>query len=186
MIDRTVAQFEASFEASEFPAINAILDAAEPALLRVAAKHELREIKVERWRWDQPEIVLSWVSWGTTADLSRNIRVYVRAIGPSLYQCSVESNVWLDEPQVGNALVRHWEHYVDHTLEISEPQRMTELETRWLNERVERAYERFSPAREFFLSQAVLILPDGTSRIVDAPLRVAQGDISEEDGVAQG
>jgi hypothetical protein len=57
---------------------------------------------------------------------------------------------------------------------------MTELETHWIIEQVEQAYERFSPAKEFFLTQAVLILPDGTSRPVDAPLRVAQGDISEE------
>lgn len=184
MSHRAVANSEGSIEEGEFAAIDAILDAAETALLRVAAGHELREIKVERWRWDQPEIVMSWISPGMTADFGRNIRVYVRDAGASLYQCSVESNVWLDELLSGNALVRHWENHFDHTLELSQPQQMTELEMRWLNERVERAFERFSPVNEFILTQAVLILPDGTSRPVDASLRVERGDISEEDGVA--
>lgn len=185
MIDRSLTNSEASVEEREYDAINVILDAAETALLRAASEHQPREVNIERWRWDQPEIVMSWDSRGMTPDLGRNIRVYVRNADPPPYRCSVEANAWLDEPLAGNALVRHWENYVDHTLEISKPQRVTELEARWLKERVERAYERFSDDSDFVLTQAVLILPDGTAtHPVEAPLWIAQGMVVKKDDVA--
>lgn len=180
MIDRTTHNAQTSFEEANNHAINVILDSAETALLGIAVKHHLHGITVERWRWDQPEIVMSWFPYGRSPDLGKNIRVFVSVGGPTPFTCSVESNAWLDEHRPDNTIVRHWENFADHTVDISDPENLTELEIRWLRERIERAYNRFSESNECVLTQAVLIFPDGRSQPIEAPLRLANGIISNE------
>ncbi len=107
MIDRASNNAQASAEDANYDAINAILDAAEGYLLGLAAEHQLREINIERWRWDQPEIAMSWSPRGGLLELGKNIRVFVSAGGSSTLMCSVESNAWVDEHQPNNSITRH-------------------------------------------------------------------------------
>lgn len=180
MIDRSFTNAQVSIEEANHHAINSILDAAESALLDVAVEHHLRGVNVERWRWDQPEVVMSWLTFGESRELDKNIRVFVGVGGAAPFTCSVESNVWLDEHRSGNKIVRHWEYFANHTLDISNPERLTELESRRLKERIERAYDRFAESEDYVLTQAVLISPDGRSQPIEAPVRVAKGIISIE------
>ena len=92
----------------------------------------------------------------------------------------MESNVWFDDQWADNTIVRHWENFADNTLDISNSERLSELETRWLKTRIEQAYDQFSESKEIAFSQAVLIFPDGRSQPVEATLRIAQGVFSHE------
>lgn len=180
MIDQTVNNAQASVAEANHDAINAILDAAETALLSAAVRHQLRGITIERWRWDQPEIVMSWVPIGGTPELGKNIRVYVQVGAPAPFTCSVASNAWLDEPLSHDTIRRHWESFADHTLDINDPDQLSDLESHWLMERIERAYDRIAESSEFVLTQAVLILPDGRSQSIDAPVHGVNGSVENE------
>lgn len=98
----------ARVEASRYEALDRLLDVAESALHAVAAEHGLREARLDRWRWDQPEVVLSWVD-RDRQNIGKSIRLYVDE-EDGFFLCTVEINAWRDELDKAGRPVRRWRH----------------------------------------------------------------------------
>jgi len=73
---------------------------------------------VERWRWDEPEITLSWRETQQPY-VSKNIRFFIDSPEDLLsdvslgnyYFFAIETNAWLDEDsETGTDRVRRWEY----------------------------------------------------------------------------
>jgi hypothetical protein len=90
-----------------FEEIDQVLSLVESILHTVAAEHGLRQARIDRWRWDQPEIVLSWITQDTQ-NIAKSIRFDVND-EKDFYHWSVEVNAWKDERQEGKHL-RRWRH----------------------------------------------------------------------------
>jgi hypothetical protein len=95
-------------EAPRYEELDRILDVAEPALHALAAVHGLHEARIDRWRWDQPEVVLSWLD-RDRQDVAKSIRFYIDE-EDDLVRCSVEVNAWRDGPDKAGRPVRKWRH----------------------------------------------------------------------------
>jgi hypothetical protein len=95
-------------EAPRYEELDRLLDVAEPVLHAVAAEHGLNQARVDRWRWDQPEVVLSWVD-GDRQNVAKSIRFSVDE-GDGFFLCSVEVNAWRDGPDKAGRPVRRWRH----------------------------------------------------------------------------
>ncbi len=173
MIDRTFNNAQATVEEANHDAINAILHAAETALLGIAIEHQLHGVSIERWRSDQPDIVMSWSPVRGMFGLGKNIRVFVLASNPSQLTCSVESNAWFDKPQPDESIIRHWDNFSGRVLQIADPGTLTQVESQRLQTLVEHAYDRIADGSEFVLGHAVLIHPDGRSQPLEASLRIS-------------
>lgn len=94
-----------------FEELDKILDNVEAAYTSLVTRKNM-SASIERWRWDQPIITLSW----TSADfISRNIHAYVREDRELL----TEVNAWYDEDLSHNGRVRHWKHKTTDSLPIS-------------------------------------------------------------------
>src|SRR6266511_5894703 len=95
-------------EAPRYEELDRLLDIAEPALHTIAAEHGLHQARVDRWRWDQPEVVLSWVD-RDRQDIGKSIRFYIDE-EDGFFLCSVECNAWRDRPDKAGRPVRRWRH----------------------------------------------------------------------------
>lgn len=95
-------------QAPHYEELGRLLDVAEPALHAIAAEHGLREARLDRWRWDQPEVVLSWVD-RDRQNIAKSIRFYVDE-EDGRFRCSVEVNAWRDGPDKAGLPVRRWRH----------------------------------------------------------------------------
>jgi hypothetical protein len=73
-------------DAPHFEALDRLLDVAEPAVHALAAEHGLRDARIDRWRWDQPEIVLFWID-RARQNVSKSIRFFVDEEG-TFFLCS--------------------------------------------------------------------------------------------------
>jgi hypothetical protein len=138
-----------------------ILDAAEVAMHAVASEHRLRETTFVRWRWDQPEILMSWTPLRQYPTAGKNIRVHVEPESQSLFTCTFESNAWFDERRTPDSFVRFWDHFPVGSKSRADSESVQNLEAPFIREYVERAYEAVSDTSEVRLSRAILISPDG-------------------------
>jgi hypothetical protein len=78
------------------------LDGIELALRELVRTHDLRQTRIERWRWDVPEITLTWQG----EDLIwRSITTFLAAVR----QGYIEVNAWRDTPRDGGWF-RRWNH----------------------------------------------------------------------------
>lgn len=92
---------------NNYEEIDKILSAVEEVFLSLAAKHKLKQVNIERWRWDEPVITLAWVG---DDSISRNIHALIRPEGSYFYKLLVEINAWQDEDREGGKMrVRHWQ-----------------------------------------------------------------------------
>ena len=166
MIERSSNSAQAILEGANYDAINAILDAVETVFLSIAVEHRLRGIETERWRWDQPEIVMSWFPVPRSTDVGKNIRIFVKMGGPTHFICAVESNAWFDEHE-GDTIVRHWGNFAGSTVNITDPRSLAALESRLLKERIDRAYDQFSSSTEIAFTQAVRLFSNGHPELIE-------------------
>jgi hypothetical protein len=94
---------------ADFENIDHILDIAERVMLSVSSKLKIGETRIERWRWDVPEIRASWgpPSW---KDINRNVIFHVLKDGDASYHGVVDINAWKDEAFAGIATRRAWKN----------------------------------------------------------------------------
>lgn len=93
--------------------IDALFDGIEQIYQNdVIDERALIEPTIERWRWDEPAIGISWIDLAHDS-ISKNL--LCRALGDHApFHFTVEINAWLDSDvaPVGIGRVRHWRHEV--------------------------------------------------------------------------
>lgn len=93
----------------DFRELDALLRSVDPLLRALAANHRLTPGDIERWRWDEPTIVLTWED-PVHQGIGKNIAVSI-ADGEPTGVLRVEVNAWLDRTERnGTGMVRRWEH----------------------------------------------------------------------------
>jgi len=112
----------------DYEEIDNILNKVEEVLLSLTSEYKLKQASIERWRWDEPVITLTW----TDSDhISRNINALIIPEGPLSYRLLVEGNAWQDtDAAEGKIRVRHWQH--------------TEIDTAWLPQPLDAIDEAYS------------------------------------------
>jgi hypothetical protein len=165
-VSTIMENLDPSTEPIDFELINRVLDNAETALLGIAVDHRITGARVERWRWDQPEVVMSWEFGRGPERRGKNLRVSVRAVGGHRLVCALESNVWHDRTWTDGALLRNWQHFVGSSLDIGDPGKNPEEETKAFRDLLEPLYENVAKWNPNRLSQATLIYPDGHTEMV--------------------
>jgi len=90
-----------------------VLDRIESILHNLVSAKELRQARIERWRWDIPEITLTWnrqdaAIWGSITTL-----LTTESEG------RIEVNAWRDMPQAGG-WIRKWDHAIVHSGNVVE------------------------------------------------------------------
>lgn len=89
-----------------FVELEKILSRVEEVFLDFAAQSRLRGVRIERWRWDEPDITLTWVD---PDNISRSIHAVIEQGPPSTLE--LEVNAWQDEEgEEGKIRIRHWKH----------------------------------------------------------------------------
>ena len=58
MVNRFPRRRRDGLEIPNSDTLDHILDVVEPTLRAIAAEHGLLQNRIDRWRWDQPEVVL--------------------------------------------------------------------------------------------------------------------------------
>lgn len=93
-----------------YSAINSILDDFEKVFKDLKVNHNLSHAVIERWRWDLPNITLTWLAEDA---IWRNIHVLVDAARGAAdpFIEKVEVNAWQDL-QRDNRWIRRWQHQV--------------------------------------------------------------------------
>jgi hypothetical protein len=157
-----------SNEPINYDLINRVLDHAETALLRIAAQHRLSGTRVERWRWDQPEVVMAWAFAQGPERRGKNLRVSVGEFSRDNLTCNLESNVWHDQTWIDGALLRRWDHFAGDTLQIGDPGAYPEEEIQSFHQHLLPLYNKIADGKPTRLTKAVLIYPDGTTQEVAA------------------
>ena len=131
---------------TDFENIDRILDVAESVMLIVSANLQRGETRMERWRWDVPEIRTSWSppSW---KDVNRNVIFMVMKNGEASYHGVVDINAWKDESFAGIATRRAWKNYSFPPIPLSsEPDIAEAIQTgfvtvlQWGEEQLERSH----------------------------------------------
>lgn len=117
--------------------LDGILDTVEEVFLALTVELGLKQTSIERWRWDEPVITLTWVG---SDDISRNIHALIIPEGSFPYKLLVEGNAWQDKDEVeGRIRVRKWQH-VEIDREVS-PDRSE------LRRAIDKAYSKVSEWR---------------------------------------
>jgi len=90
--------------------LDGILDTIEELFSSLAERyeHRLAQVSIERWRWDEPVITLTWVG---SDDIRRNIHALIVHEGSYPYELLLEANAWEDRDlEEGKITVRNWRH----------------------------------------------------------------------------
>ena len=99
----------------------------EEVILSLTSEYKLKQASIERWRWDEPIITLTWAD---SDHISRNINVLIILEEPPPYRLLVEGNAWQDTDRAeGKIRVRHWQH--------------TEIDSVWLPQTLEAIDEAY-------------------------------------------
>ena len=101
-----------------FETIDGILDLVHRALTSLMDEYKLTGATVERWRWDQPVITLSWMGQDQTRLNIHGVVVDangeplgVDAAATSSSMLRIEANAWRDQDiEDGKRRVRNWIH----------------------------------------------------------------------------
>jgi hypothetical protein len=93
---------------SEYVLFNQILDAIHEVLSGIMKDQRLSHANIERWRWDMPDIALTWLGKDV---IWRNITTLITEVQPGgkKPQGFIEVNAWHDERRK-NSWVRCWKH----------------------------------------------------------------------------
>ena len=131
-------------EVPDYAMLDSILSIAEGPIRSVIREHQLTRASVERWRWDEPEITLTWLDT-TQGYISKNVRFMIEPIeagkfyyGPP-YVFATEANAWLDEDsETGESRTRRWQH--EKVVEVKEVRNL-EHASGEISEAIWRTYE---------------------------------------------
>jgi hypothetical protein len=145
----------------DFGKIDRILDVAEIGMLAVASEHMLREPKIERWRWEKPEILMSWAPIRQLPSVGKNIRVVVKPERTDSFHLYFESNAWYDERWNPDSFTRYWDHFSVGTIPITDSKRTLEGEVQRIRDFLEKAYEKVSDSSRIRLDHAISISSNG-------------------------
>ena len=86
----------------DYSGFDQLLDEIELALHKLVSTYYLRQVLIERWRWDMPEITLMW--YGEDA-IWRSIMTFLT----TAREGHIEVNAWRDVPREGG-WIRRWRH----------------------------------------------------------------------------
>lgn len=167
VIERPLESDNANPYEVNFEQVDRILDVIEAAMSSVAAKHQLRETSIQRWRWDQPEILMSWTPMRERPWVGKNLRALITPSGPETLNCAFESNAWFDDREPSGSFTRYWDHFPAEVL------RHISLESaQWRDENtflkaLESAYEKVSDTKTVRLDHAIHIAPNGDAHEVN-------------------
>jgi hypothetical protein len=181
VIHRTVKGNQFQLEDGEFAKIDRILDVAEAGMYSIAFKHNLREKQFQRWRWDQPELLMSWAPLRQSPGVGKNIRVLVNSETRDVFTCSFESNAWIDDRHDSEKYVRYWDHFPVGTVPKVDPQSVSSAEARTIRDYIERAYEAVSDSRDIFLSHAIRIFSSGEAETIEGSAVIGTQEVSAGD-----
>ena len=161
VINRSIEGNISSTDEVEFGKIDQILDVIERGMLAVASEHGLRGSKIERWRWEKPEILMSWAPSRQFPSVGKNIRVLVKPERTDSFHLNFESNAWYDERQKPDSFTRYWDHYATGTIHIADSKRTDEPEIQRIRDYLEKAYEKVSDSSRIRLDHAISISSNG-------------------------
>jgi hypothetical protein len=115
-----------------------ILDIVQNALVELLTSKNLRRPSIERWRWDQPVVTLSWVA-PDYIDRNINAMVLHDTTNPSVLH--IEANAWKDDSVgIPYRSVRLWKHLDAGDVPVSLHSKPITLDSRRLRELINVAY----------------------------------------------
>lgn len=183
MIDRSIDSTHSQLIEVEFEKVDRILDVAETAMLSVASEHRLREPQIVRWRWDQPEVLMSWSPIRQAPEVGKNIRASVVQEEQGSYRCDFESNAWFDLRESSDSFVRYWDHFPAGAIPHIDPEKTLSQETPYILEYVARAYSAVSDSDEVVLSHAVSNSTSGEARDVNGSAVIGHDFVETRESV---
>lgn len=80
--------------------VDNLLSQVEVILLKLAADYQLTGANIDRWRWDEPSIMLAWED----GDIGKSLHVTVEQNG----MMGVDINAWKDFDDPGDRRRRQW------------------------------------------------------------------------------
>lgn len=122
----------------DYERINRILNDAEGALVSMAATHRLLGTKIDRWRWDIPEVVISWGN--PHVEIGRNIRVLVQKERPLVFHCTFDVNAWQDDQFIANQTLRKWKNQTAGETDVSESKDQSDARYQEFTQLADRSY----------------------------------------------
>ncbi|MDI6815514.1 MAG: hypothetical protein QMC90_05525 [Dehalococcoidales bacterium] len=91
------------YEKLDYEKLDEVLSQIEPHLISLAKEKRLTRPSITRWRWDEPDLMLSWEE----GDLSKNIHMLIVESSRVKVECNAWKNRDLEE---GKKRVRKWDH----------------------------------------------------------------------------
>ncbi len=176
MIDLSATARDLVQTEEHFETIDPILDLSERSMLAIGAEHHLRDINIERWRWDQPEILMSWLPFRRETHIGKNIRVLVKVEQANAFRVYFESNAWYDERRGPGMLIRYWAHFPAGDIPVDGAQEAAQDEQRWINKYIQDAYGHVADAKEVTLDQSIIIWSDGSTESIGAVMSIPPVD----------
>ncbi len=109
----------------DYEKLNEILDEVQTNFALLLVQQRLRRASIERWRWDQPAITLSWIGGD---DVNRNMNALIVEHGPLPTGLSIEVNAWKDKVLDTGRMMRLWNHRATGRLSLPvQPNQLVEL-----------------------------------------------------------
>jgi len=105
-METSMEQPKTELLAEDFANIDSILDDVEASMLHIADDKKLIGAHIERWRWDVPEVTMSWKD--PVPEISRNMRFCVHKSGSFSYAFAIDINDWYDQSFAGRGTQRLW------------------------------------------------------------------------------
>lgn len=136
----------------DYEALNSLFDTLQAVFDTIHNKYHLQHKYIDRWRWGQPQISLTWQ--GQDA-IWRNIyAVVLPGEGRSL-SGRIEVNAWQDT-QEEKGWVRHWQHLLLQEQGPLEPPRLWEaydIVVQWTLSKLTRRHALSAQAGELLAAQ---------------------------------
>lgn len=101
-----------------------------------------QSVRIEQWRWDQPETVMSWID-GSKNHINKSIRFFVDQGESSRFRCPIEINAWRDEENK-QVSIRYWRHETQTVIEINGLQDILDHNLKLTITGIDLAYHRVS------------------------------------------
>jgi hypothetical protein len=110
----------------DFSNIDRILAVAEAATIVIAVESQIKGPRIERWRWDVPEVRTSWDP-ATPGDVFRNVVFLVEKSSGSRYLGRIDINAWRDGSVIGMTQIRRWKNSSFLETPVSEQSDLTKF-----------------------------------------------------------
>lgn len=136
--------------------INKILDEVQGVFHTLLSEKpdELKQPAIERWRWDEPGITLTWIG---PDHIGRNIHASVAAPNDYRPRLEIQVNAWKDEDQGPEGMTsgRRWRHDPVDIIDIP-------FEMGPLRKVVKEGYSKVAAWNVKFLNKQAVLAPSPT------------------------